>query len=74
MEPLKGCDHCGTVLRAATGVDPDRCDSCDRLMRRVDPAEARVLIREKRIAEQFRRVASSAPAARRRGPFFLSEW
>jgi hypothetical protein len=43
-------------------------------MRRVDAVEARTLIREKRIADQFRRVAKSEPVARRRGPFYLSEW
>jgi hypothetical protein len=52
---MVGCDHCGTVVKreARSGVN---CPDCGRPLRPVDDFEARVLARERRIAEQFRRT------------------
>jgi ribosomal protein L34E len=53
----QGCDHCGTVVRRQSKDGPATCQDCGRPLRGLDPLEARTLVRERRIAEQFRRVA-----------------
>lgn len=53
---LDGCDHCGMVLKRDTLDRAVTCPGCGRSLRRVDDFEARVLARERRIAEQFRRT------------------
>jgi hypothetical protein len=56
VEMLEGCDHCGTVVRRGAGHDAVTCPECGRPLRAVDAFEARVLMRERRVAEQFRRT------------------
>jgi uncharacterized Zn finger protein (UPF0148 family) len=53
----QGCDHCGTVIGRQSNDGPVTCPDCGRPLRTLDPLEARILVRERRIAEQFRRVA-----------------
>jgi uncharacterized Zn finger protein (UPF0148 family) len=53
---LDGCDHCGTVVKREARGQAVSCPGCGRSLRRVDDFEARVLARERRIAEQFRRT------------------
>ena len=53
---LDGCDHCGTVVKREASNRVTNCPDCARPLRRVDDFEARVLARERRIAEQFRRT------------------
>lgn len=53
---LEGCDHCGTVVRRQAWDASVNCPECGRPLRIVDDLEARVLTRERRIAEQFRRT------------------
>lgn len=55
---LKGCNHCGTVVqgRADDGAGNGTCRDCGGPLRNVNALEARMLARERRIAEQFRRV------------------
>jgi predicted RNA-binding Zn-ribbon protein involved in translation (DUF1610 family) len=53
---LDGCDHCGTVMKRETRSGAADCPECGRTLRQVDDFEARVLGRERRIAEQFRRA------------------
>jgi anti-anti-sigma factor len=55
VEMLEGCDHCGTIVRRG-GHDAVTCPECGRPLRAVDAFEARVLMRERRVAEQFRRA------------------
>lgn len=52
---LEGCDHCGTVRQRDDRI-PVNCPECGRPLRWIDLAEAQVLRRERRIAEQFRRA------------------
>jgi hypothetical protein len=53
---LKGCDHCGAVVRRRTENAVVDCVECGRPLRRIDDFEARILARERRVAEQFRRA------------------
>jgi hypothetical protein len=62
---LEGCDHCGTVLnRDDPTPTSENCPECGRPLRWIDLAEAQVLRRERRIAEQFRRADRLKPAGR----------
>jgi uncharacterized protein with PIN domain len=58
---LRGCDHCGMVVRAKSRDEITRCPECGRALRAVDHSEARILARERRIAEQFRRADRLRP-------------
>jgi uncharacterized Zn finger protein (UPF0148 family) len=53
---LKGCDHCGAVVGGETKNGVVDCAECGRPLRTIDDFEARILTRERRVAEQFRRV------------------
>jgi hypothetical protein len=53
---LEGCDHCGNVEDGGLRLSAVTCPECGHPLRSVDPFEARVLSRERRIAEQFRRT------------------
>lgn len=53
---LKGCEHCGVVVRRQPADAVVDCAECGRPLRTVDDYEARILARERRIAEQFRRA------------------
>jgi hypothetical protein len=57
---LEGCDHCGTVVREQDGSAPVNCHECGGPLRDISPFQARALLRERRIAEQFRRSARLA--------------
>jgi len=52
---LEGCDHCGNVLQRGNETSVN-CPECGRPLRWIDLAEAQVLKRERRVAEQFRRA------------------
>jgi uncharacterized Zn finger protein (UPF0148 family) len=53
---LEGCDHCGNVEDGGPKLGAVTCPECGHQLRSVDPFEARVLSRERRVAEQFRRT------------------
>jgi predicted nucleic acid-binding Zn-ribbon protein len=54
---LEGCDHCGYVKDEGSEHGVGNCPECGRPLRQIDAGEARVLSRERRIAEQFRRTS-----------------
>jgi hypothetical protein len=60
---LEGCGHCGTVVRRGAWTEAANCPECDRPLQRIDAFEARILARERRIAEQFQRLNRLRPAA-----------
>lgn len=61
-----GCEHCGRVENLAGRNRRVTCATCGGPLHTLDGAEARALARERRVADQFRRVALLARARRDR--------
>jgi hypothetical protein len=70
MRMLLGCRHCGRVVRRLYADDLTECSDCGRVLAEIGPEEANILALERRVADQFRRVAPlrrprTAPPPRR---------